>query len=88
MEAQPAIKQSRLMPSLALLLFFIVGFIASCPLLTYGGEAAGACKEAFFLLAFIRLAWSIYRRPFRWRDYFIYFALVIGFCIWVDSHFR
>ncbi|MEI9866597.1 MAG: hypothetical protein WDN00_19010 [Limisphaerales bacterium] len=82
MQAQPAIMRSRLTALLALFLFFIVGFFGSLPLLTLGGEAAGYIKEAFFLLVFFRLAWCAYKRTLRWRDYFVYFALVIGFCIW------
>jgi hypothetical protein len=87
MQAQPAIKRSRLMPLFALLLFFVVGFFGSLPLLTLGGEAAGYIKGTFFLLVLFRLSWCIYKRTFRWQDYFVYFALVIGFCIWVDSRF-
>jgi len=82
MKAQPAIKQSRFSELLALFVFFVVGFIASSPLMTVGGEAAGYFKGAFFLLVFFRLAWCIYRRTFRWRDYFV---LVILFCIFVEK---
>jgi hypothetical protein len=87
MQAQPAIKQSRFPALLALFCLFIVGFIASCPLGAVGGEAAGYFKGVFLLFVSIRLAWCIYRRTFRWLDYFVYFALVMGFCFFVDSRF-
>jgi hypothetical protein len=87
MEAQPAIKQSLFPALLAFFCFFVVGFIASSPLEVVGGGAAGFFKGVFFTFAFIRLAWSIYKRTFRWLDYFIYFALVIGFCVFVESRF-
>jgi len=87
MQAQLAIKQSRLKQMLALLVFGIVGGMASMPCLCIEGEIAGRYKTILFLLVFSRLAWCIYRRTFRFRDYFIYFAVVIGFCIWADLHF-
>jgi hypothetical protein len=85
MQAQPAIKRSQLQALIALFLFFVVGFVISCPLLIVGGNAAGYCKETFFLFVFFRLAWRIYKRKFRFTDYFIYFALLVGFCILADS---
>lgn len=72
---------------IALLLFFVVGFLLSCPLLTVGGEAMGYYKMAVFLLAFFLLSWCIYKRKFRFRDYFIYLVIVIVVCIAVDYHF-
>jgi hypothetical protein len=56
------------------------------PLLCEGGERASLCKTALVLLVFCRLAWQSYKRTFRFKAYFIYFALVIGFNIWADSH--
>ena len=70
----------------ALLLFFVVGFLAASPSLSLQGVAAGNIKLALFLLVFLRLAWCIFRRTFRFVDYFVYFVVVIGFCIWVESH--
>jgi len=87
MEAQPAIKRSRLMPSLALLLFFIVGFILASPCLCFEGAVGGDFKLAFFVLVFCRLAWSVYRRTFRFVDYIVYFVISIGFDFWVESHY-
>jgi hypothetical protein len=72
---------------IALFLFFVIGFVLSCPLLTAGGETAANYKMTLFLLVFFRLAWRIYKHTFRFRDYFIYSVLTIGFCLWVDSHF-
>ena len=85
MEAQPVIKRGRLKELIALLLFLFIGGMASAPCLCIEGAIAGRYKMILFLLAFSRLAWSIYRRTFRWRDYFIYFAVVIGFCLWADG---
>lgn len=87
MEAQAATKKSRFLEVLALLCFLVVGFIASCPLLAPGGEAAGYFKEAFFILVFARLVWTVYKRSFNWMAYLIYFAFVLGFCSFVDSRF-
>jgi hypothetical protein len=79
--------QSQWKALIALLLFFVVGFLLACPLLTVGGEAGGYCKMAVFLLLFFRLAWCMYKRKFRFRDYFIYLAIVIVVCIAVDYQF-
>jgi len=87
MQAQPVIKRSRLKRWIALFLFLIVGGIFTLPCLCPGGESASNYKMAFLFLALCRLAWQVYKHTFRWRDYFIYFALVIGFCIWVDYQF-
>jgi len=87
MQAQPVIIQSRLKPLLALLVFGIVGGMAAMPCLCVEGAIAGRYKTILFLLVFSRLAWSVYRRTFRWRDYFIYFAVVVGFCLWIDSKY-
>jgi hypothetical protein len=87
MEAQPAIKQSRLMPSLALLVFFVVGFILASPCLCLEGVVGGNIKLAFFVLVFCRLAWCIYKRTFRFVDYIVYFIISIVFDFWVESHY-
>jgi len=84
----PSVSKRKLAAELAsLLVFFVVGFLAASPCLCPEGGVAGGFKLAFFLLVFLRLAWSVYRRTFRFVDYFVYFALVIGFCIWVESRF-
>jgi hypothetical protein len=87
MQAQKVSKGKLALEIFALLVFFIVGFLASSPCLCIGGDIAGGFKLTLFLLAFLRLTWSVYRHTFRFVDYFVYFALVIGFCIWVESRF-
>lgn len=86
MQAHPAIKQGLLKQLIALLVFLFVGGILALPLLCPGGDFAGRYKMAFVFLVFCRLAWQIYKGTFRFKDYFIYFGLVIGFCLWIDSH--
>jgi hypothetical protein len=86
MEAQPAIKRSMLKELIALLVFVFIAGSAALPLLCPGGEKIGALKATLVFLAFCRLAWHTYKRTFRFRDYFIYFALVIGFCLWADAN--
>jgi hypothetical protein len=68
------------------LLFVVVGGMLAMPCLCIGGAIAGRYKRVLFLFVLSRLAWCVYRRTFRFRDYFVYFALVIGFCAWADSH--
>jgi hypothetical protein len=86
MQAQPLTKRRLLKELVALLLFLFVGGSVALPLLCPGGEEVGRCKTALVFLVFCWLAWKIYKRTFLFRDYFIYFALVIGFCIWADLH--
>ena len=87
MQAQLAIKRSLAVELIALFLFLVIGGIFASPCLCLEGEAASDYKMAFLFLALCRLVWQVYKRTFRWRDYFIYFALVIGFCIWADYQF-
>jgi hypothetical protein len=87
MQAQPVIKRGLLKQLIALLVFLFVCGSAALPLLCVGGDVLGRIKTAFVFLVFCRLAWQIYKRTFRFRDYFIYFAVVIGFCIWIDSKY-
>jgi hypothetical protein len=87
MQAQPAIKRSRLMPSFALLLFFVVGLILASPCLCLEGVVGGNIKLAFFVLVFCRLSLSVYRRTFRFVDYIVYFVISVGFDFWVESHY-
>ena len=84
MEAQPVIKRGRLKELFALFLFFIVGGLGAVTVYGLGGGIAGLFKILLFLSVFCRLAWSIYRRTFRFVDYFVYFAICIGFDIWVE----
>jgi uncharacterized protein YegJ (DUF2314 family) len=84
MQAQPVIKRGLLMQLIALFIFVLICGLLSLPVLTIGGDACGTYKMTFFLLVFFRLAWQIYRRTFRFRDYFVYFAITIAFCFWAD----
>ena len=86
MEAEPVIKRSRLKELIALFVFLIVCSFLAMPLLTLGGEDSSRGKAILVFLVFCRLAWQIYKRTFRFRDFFVYFAVVIAFCIWMDSH--
>ena len=87
MEAQRPSKRSLLKELCALLLFFIVAGMAAMPCLCVTGAIAGRYKLALFFLVSLRLGWSIYRRTFRFRDYWIYFAIVMTFCIWTDLNY-
>jgi len=84
MEAKPVIKRGRLTELFALFLFFIVGGLGSITVYGLGGDIAGIFKILIFLLVFCRLSWSIYRRTFRFVDYFVYFAICIAIDIWVE----
>jgi hypothetical protein len=86
MEAQPDIKRSLLKPLLALFLFTVIGGMFAWPIFSTNGEISARSKLILFFLIFGRLAWQTYKRTFRFRDYFIYFAVFIGFCIWLDSY--
>lgn len=70
----------------ALLLFVAVGGMAAMPCLCVEGAIAGRYKLILFLLVSLRLGWSIYRQNFRFGDYWIYFAIVMAFCLWTDAH--
>jgi hypothetical protein len=71
----------------ALLLFVVVGGALAMPCLCIEGAITGRYKTILFLLVSARLGWSIYRRTFRFRDYFVYFAVFVVFCLWIDSRF-
>ena len=86
MQAQSAIKLSLLKQLLALLAFAVIGGMFAMPCLCIEGAIAGRYKTILFSLVCFKLAWSIYRRTFRLRDYFGYFAIVVGFCLWADSY--
>jgi hypothetical protein len=85
MQAELSMKRGRFREVLALLVFVGVTGIWALPCLCVEGEIAGQYKMILWFLVSCRLAWQIYRRTFRFRDYFIYSALVIGFFIWADS---
>jgi len=86
-KGQPAVKRTLLKQLGALLLFVVVGGALAMPCLCIEGTTAGRYKTVLFLVVSHRLGWSIYRRTFRFRDYFIYFAVIVAFCLWADSHF-
>jgi len=87
MEARPAGKRSLLKELGALLLFVVVAGMAATPCLCVTGAIAGRYKLALFFLVSLRLGWSIYKRTFHFRDYWIYFAIVMAFCICVDFNY-
>jgi phosphatidylglycerophosphate synthase len=82
--AQAVLGRSRLGQLIALLLFLAVGFTLAAPCLCVEGEVRGLYATGVLALAFCRLAWSVYKRTFRYRDYFLYLIVVIGFCVWAD----
>jgi hypothetical protein len=84
LEAQQAIKQGRAMQVIALFLFLLICGMYALRVLTVGGDVCGTYKLVFVLLIFGRLAWLIYKRTFRFRDYFIYFAVAVAFCFLAD----
>jgi small-conductance mechanosensitive channel len=86
-EGHPTIKRTLLKELGALLLFVVVGGALAMPCLCTEGAIGGRYKTILLLLVSLRLGWSIYRRTFRFRDYFIYFAVVVAFCLWTDSRF-
>jgi hypothetical protein len=87
-QEQPVSKRRLLAQLIALFLFFIVcGDFSYAKFMAYGGGYSQICKIALFLLVLCRLAWQIYKHTFRFSDYFIYFAVAIAFCIWLDYEF-
>ena len=87
MESPTVSKHGLLRQLGALLLFVVVAGMAAIPCLCVTGAIAGRYKLALFFLVTLRLGWSIYRQSFRFRDYWIYFAIVMAFCIWTDMHY-
>lgn len=85
-EAQPAIKWSPLKELIALFVFMLIGGMFAWPIYSINGEISARSKLVLFFLIFCRLAWQTYKRTFRFRDYFIYFAVLVGFCLWMDSY--
>jgi hypothetical protein len=83
-ETQPAAKRRRLTELVALLLFLIFGVMFTAPTLSAEGAVRGRYATALLLLAVARLAWHIHKRTFRYRDYFLYLAIVVAFSIWAE----
>jgi hypothetical protein len=86
MQASPATKPRLLKQLIALLVFALVCGMLAVPVFSTNGYYSGRSKMALFVLVFGRLTWQIYRGTFRFRDYYIWFALVIAFCLWLDSY--
>jgi hypothetical protein len=87
MQAQQVNKRSLLKELSVFLLFAVIAGMFAMPTLSVQGAIAGRYKTILFVLVCCRFAWCLYRRTFRYKDYLIYFAVVIGFCIWVDSKY-
>jgi len=87
MATQPPSKRALLKELGALLLFVVIAGMAAMPCLCVTGAIAGRYKLALFFLVSLRLGWSIFRRTFRFRDFWGYFAIVMAFCIWTDMHY-
>ena len=81
-----AATQERRIQLLAMFLFCLVGGLLAAPVLSLNGSITGRFKSILFLSAGARLAWSVYMRTFSFKDYFIYFGSLVGFCIWADLH--
>ena len=81
---QPTTRSKRVWELVALLLFLLVGLSCAAPCLCIEGAIRGRYTMALMAVAFCRLAWCVYRRTFRYRDYLLYLAIVIGFCVWAD----
>ena len=78
------VASGRLRQVVALGLFLVVGLVFAAPCLCAEGAARGAFTMLVLLLGFSRLAWSVYRRTFRYRDYFVYLIIVIVFSLWAE----
>ena len=77
--------RERLGQLLALLLFLIIAVPVSMPCLCPEGAIRGRITSAFTFLVFSRLAWRVYKRTFKFKDYFAYLGIVIAFCIWAET---
>lgn len=86
-ESKMAGKGALLKQLCALIVFVVVAGMAAMPCLCVTGAIAGRYKMALFFLVSLRLVWGVYRRTFRFREYWIYFAIVLAFCIWVDFNY-
>jgi hypothetical protein len=76
--------RGRLKELIALLLFLLVGFTFAAPCLCVEGAIRGRFTTGLLALAFCRLAWCVYKGTFRYRDYFLYLAIVVAFCVGAD----
>jgi hypothetical protein len=74
----------RLKQVVALSLFLVVGLVFAAPCLCAEGAARGAFTMVLLVVALARLAWGVYKGTFRYRDYFVYLAIVIAFSLWAD----
>src|SRR5262245_12398342 len=81
----PALGHRRLIEFVALLVFAVVGFLFAAPCLCVTGAIRGRFTMAFTFLVFCRLAWHVHKSTFRFKDYFLYFGFVLGFCTWAES---
>ena len=85
MQEQLAKKRNLPLQLVALFIFLLVGgFFCILVLAEDGGETSKNYKVAVVLSVFCRLAWQTYKHTFQFKDYFIYFAIVIGFCFLAD----
>jgi hypothetical protein len=84
-ETQPTVRSRRRVAELvALLVFLAVGSTLAAPTLSVEGAIRGRCTTALMFLAFSRLAWNVHKRTFLFRDYFLYLAIIVAFCIWAE----
>jgi hypothetical protein len=84
-ETQPTVRPRRRVAELvALLLFLVVGATLAAPTLSIEGAIRGRFTTVLVFLAFSRLAWNVHKRTFLFRDYFLYLAIIVAFCIWVE----
>jgi hypothetical protein len=70
---------------LALLLFLIITIPVAMPCLCPEGAIRGRITSAFAFLVFCRLAWHVYKRTFKFKDYFAYLGIVMAFCVWAET---
>ncbi len=84
MNEQRVGKRSLLIQLVALFLYLFICGLLAMPVLMIGGDDCSTYKLTVVLLIFCRLAWRIYKHTFRFRDYFIYFAVTGAFCFWAD----
>jgi hypothetical protein len=68
------------------MMFILIAGMLAVPVFSPNGYYSGRSKMALFILVLCRLVWQIYKGSFRFRDYFIYFAVVVAFCLWLDSY--
>jgi hypothetical protein len=74
----------RLKQVVALSLFLVIGLVFAAPCLCAEGAARRAFTMVLLVLALARLSWGVFKGTFRYRDYFVYLAIVIAFSLWAD----